>query len=115
MLAEDLNVPFVELSREIETEAFDTLNAFARGVADWLLAQANESGSGALGWPSIPPTVRDAVGATERFLRDCIAEVGYFLGLVTGTLGQPSRTPDGPAYFMGAGGGTVTRIPVQNA
>src|SRR5258708_35865524 len=27
--------------REIETEVFDTLDAFARGVADWLLAQAN--------------------------------------------------------------------------
>jgi 6-phosphogluconolactonase len=27
--------------REIETEVFDTLDAFTRGVADWLLAQAN--------------------------------------------------------------------------
>lgn len=30
--------------------------------------------------------------------------------LVTGTLGKPAKTLDGPAYFMGAGGGTFTRI-----
>jgi probable HAF family extracellular repeat protein len=30
--------------------------------------------------------------------------------LVTGTLGKPSRTLEGPAYFIGAGGGAFTRL-----
>ena len=30
--------------------------------------------------------------------------------LVTGTLGKPSHTLEGPAYFMGAGGGAYTRL-----